>query len=128
MRRCLTIPLLKKKKTEAGNCFVKDLSDLKVEENKKAVFTCETKKPASAVTWRKGIADLKASKKFEMSQKGNVLQLTVNDLEENDSDIYTCDIGDTQSSAKLVVQGMNFVQFYLIARETGQQTSMKRRL
>ncbi|XP_066483103.1 obscurin isoform X3 [Tiliqua scincoides] len=89
---------------EAGNCFIKDLSDLKIEENKKAVFTCETKKPASAVTWRKGIADLKASKKYEMSQKGNVLQLTVNDLMENDSDIYTCDIGDTQSSAKLIVQ------------------------
>ncbi|KAJ6655088.1 hypothetical protein lerEdw1_005992 [Lerista edwardsae] len=89
---------------EAGNCFIKDLSDLKVEENKKAVLTCETKKPVSAVTWRKGIADLKASEKYEMSQKGNVLQLTVNDLVENDSDIYTCDIGDTQSSAKLVVQ------------------------
>uniref|UniRef100_G1KFS2 Obscurin, cytoskeletal calmodulin and titin-interacting RhoGEF n=1 Tax=Anolis carolinensis TaxID=28377 RepID=G1KFS2_ANOCA len=90
---------------EAGNCFIKDLSDLKIEENKKAVFTCETKKPASTVTWRKGITDLKASKKCEISQKGNVLQLTVNDLVESDSDIYTCDIGDTQSSAKLVVQG-----------------------
>ncbi|XP_062979003.1 obscurin [Elgaria multicarinata webbii] len=91
---------------EAGNNFVKDLSDLKLDENKKAVFTCETKKPASAVTWRKGIADLKASQKYEISQKGNVLQLTVNDLKENDTDIYTCDIGDTQSSAKLVVQAL----------------------
>lgn len=96
--------------SETGNCFVKDLPDLKVDENKKAVFTCETKKPASAVTWRKGIADLKASKKYEISQKANVLQLTVNDLQENDSDIYTCDIGDSQSSAKLVVQGMDFIK------------------
>ncbi|KAJ7322096.1 hypothetical protein JRQ81_018383, partial [Phrynocephalus forsythii] len=91
---------------EAGNCFVQDLSDLKLDENKKAVFTCETKKLPSAVTWRKGIADLKASAKYEISQKGKVLQLTVNDLTENDSDIYTCDIGDTQSSAKLVVQAL----------------------
>ncbi|XP_042333179.1 obscurin isoform X7 [Sceloporus undulatus] len=91
---------------EAGNCFIKDLSDLKTDENKKAVFTCETKKPASAVIWRKGISDLKTSKKYEISQKGNVLQLTVNDLVEDDSDIYTCDIGDTQSSAKLVVQAL----------------------
>nr|XP_060639353.1 obscurin [Anolis sagrei ordinatus] len=91
---------------EAGNCFIKDLSDLKIEENKKAVFTCETKKPASTVTWRKGITDLKASKKCEISQKGNVLQLTVNDLVESDTDIYTCDIGDMQSSAKLVVKAL----------------------
>nr|XP_028607457.1 LOW QUALITY PROTEIN: obscurin [Podarcis muralis] len=91
---------------EAGNCFIKDLTDLKLEENKKAVLTCETKKPASAVTWRKGITDLKASKKYEISQKGTVLQLTVNDLQEDDSDIYTCDIGETQSSAKVVVQAL----------------------
>uniref|UniRef100_A0ACB8FWB8 Uncharacterized protein n=1 Tax=Sphaerodactylus townsendi TaxID=933632 RepID=A0ACB8FWB8_9SAUR len=90
---------------ETGNCFIKDLQDLKLDENKKAVFTCETKKPASMVTWRKGIADLKASKKYEISQKANVLQLTVNELQENDSDIYTCDIADSQSSAKLVVKG-----------------------
>ncbi|XP_015279814.1 PREDICTED: obscurin, partial [Gekko japonicus] len=89
---------------EMGNCFIKDLTDLKVDENKRAVFTCETKKPASTVTWRKGIADLKASKKYEITQKANVLQLTVDELQENDSDIYTCDIGDSQSSAKLVVQ------------------------
>ncbi|XP_053118296.1 obscurin isoform X21 [Hemicordylus capensis] len=91
---------------EAGNCFTKDLSDLKMDENKKAIFTCETKRPASAVTWRKGITDIKASKKHEISQKGNILQLIVNDLKESDSDIYTCDIGDTQSSAKLVIQAL----------------------
>ncbi|XP_077160177.1 obscurin isoform X7 [Paroedura picta] len=94
---------------ETGNCFIKDLTDLKVDENKKAVFTCETKKPAATATWRKGIADLKASKKYEISQKANVLQLTVNDLQENDSDIYTCDISDSQSSAKLVVQALPVV-------------------
>ncbi|KAG8138687.1 hypothetical protein E2320_001556 [Naja naja] len=89
---------------QAGNCFVKDLEDLKVEENKNATLTCETKKPTSSVTWRKGILDLQASQKYEISQKGTVLQLLVKDLKENDSDIYTCDIGDSQSSAKLVVQ------------------------
>nr|XP_060639352.1 obscurin-like [Anolis sagrei ordinatus] len=103
---------------EAGNCFIKDLSDLKIEENKKAVFTCETKKPASTVTWRKGITDLKASKKCEISQKGNVLQLTVNDLVESDTDIYTCDIGDMQSSAKLVVKGFHIPTCKTAHRET----------
>uniref|UniRef100_G1KFT9 Obscurin, cytoskeletal calmodulin and titin-interacting RhoGEF n=1 Tax=Anolis carolinensis TaxID=28377 RepID=G1KFT9_ANOCA len=109
---------------EAGNCFIKDLSDLKIEENKKAVFTCETKKPASTVTWRKGITDLKASKKCEISQKGNVLQLTVNDLVESDSDIYTCDIGDTQSSAKLVVQGRKCHLVSLSRAEEGSKVRL----
>lgn len=105
--------------SETGNCFIKDLSDLKVEEKKKAVFTGETKKPASNVTWRKGIADLKATKKYEITQDGKVLQLTVNDLQENDSDIYTCDIGDTQSSAKLVVQGRSLLHYRGACRVTG---------
>uniref|UniRef100_A0A8C5S890 Ig-like domain-containing protein n=1 Tax=Laticauda laticaudata TaxID=8630 RepID=A0A8C5S890_LATLA len=61
--------------------------------------------PTSSVTWRKGIIDLQTSQKYEISQKGTVLQLLIKDLKENDSDIYTCDIGDSQSSAKLVVQG-----------------------
>ncbi|KAK9396008.1 obscurin [Crotalus adamanteus] len=94
---------------EGGNCFVKDLEDLKVEENKNVILTCETKKPTSAVTWRKGIVDLQAGQKYEISQKGTILQLLVKDLRENDSDIYTCDIGDSQSSAKLVVQGLPVV-------------------
>uniref|UniRef100_A0ABM5GMQ0 Obscurin isoform X5 n=1 Tax=Pogona vitticeps TaxID=103695 RepID=A0ABM5GMQ0_9SAUR len=111
---------------EAGNCFIKDLSDLKLDEDKKAVFTCETKKPASTVTWRKGITDLKASAKYEISQKGKVLQLTVNNLVENDSDIYTCDIGDTQSSAKLVVQALPvFIQQELQNREAQEGSKVR---
>lgn len=57
------------------------------------------------MVWRKGIAELRASKKYEITQKGQVLQLTINNLEKSDSDTYTCDIGDAQSRAKLVVQG-----------------------
>ncbi|XP_053913944.1 obscurin isoform X11 [Cuculus canorus] len=90
---------------EKPNYFVKELSDLKVDESGTALFTCESEKPASFVVWRKGIAELRAGRKYEMTQKGQVLQLTINKLEKSDSDTYTCDIGDAQSRAKLVVQG-----------------------
>uniref|UniRef100_A0A8B9EVW0 Obscurin, cytoskeletal calmodulin and titin-interacting RhoGEF n=1 Tax=Anser cygnoides TaxID=8845 RepID=A0A8B9EVW0_ANSCY len=90
---------------EKPNYFVKELSDLKVDESGIAVFTCQSEKAASSVVWRKGIAELRASKKYEITQKGQVLQLTINNLEKSDSDTYTCDIGDAQSRAKLVVQG-----------------------
>ncbi|XP_025067414.1 obscurin isoform X13 [Alligator sinensis] len=88
------------------NFFVTELSDLRAEEKGAAVFTCQTKKTAPTVTWRKGTAELKASKKYEIRQKEELLQLTVNDLEKSDSDTYTCDIGDVQSRAKLAVQAL----------------------
>lgn len=51
------------------------------------------------------MAELRAGRKYEITQKGQVLQLTIKNLEKSDSDTYTCDIGDAQSRAKLVVQG-----------------------
>ncbi|GAB0185061.1 obscurin [Grus japonensis] len=90
---------------EKPNYFVKELSDLKADENGTAVFMCQSEKAAPSVVWRKGIAELRASRKYEITQKGQVLQLTINNLEKSDSDTYTCDIGDAQSRAKLVVQG-----------------------
>ncbi|XP_064495791.1 obscurin [Pseudopipra pipra] len=90
---------------EKPNYFVKELSDLKVDESGTAVFTCQSERPASSVVWRKGIAELRAGRKYEMTQKGQDLQLTIKNLEKSDSDTYSCDIGDAQSRAKLVVQG-----------------------
>ncbi|CAH2281878.1 obscurin isoform X30 [Pelobates cultripes] len=89
--------------SEKPNRFVKDISDIKEEEGETAVFTCEIEKSATKVTWRKGIAELKPSKKYEINQKGNVLSLTINDLEKGDSDHYTCDIGDAKTKATLTV-------------------------
>lgn len=92
---------------EKPNYFVKELSDLKVDESGTAVFMCQSEKAASSVVWRKGMAELRAGRKYEITQKGQVLQLTIKNLEKSDSDTYTCDIGDAQSRAKLVVQGMH---------------------
>jgi len=40
-------------------------------------------------------------------QKGTVLILNIKDLEKSDSEVYTCDIGSTKSTAKLTVKGKN---------------------
>ncbi|XP_068862346.1 obscurin isoform X9 [Aphelocoma coerulescens] len=90
---------------EKPNYFVKELSDLRVDESGTAVFVCQSERAASSVVWRKGIAELRAGRKYEMTQKGQVLQLTIKSLEKSDSDTYSCDIGDAQSRAKLTVQG-----------------------
>ncbi|KAG9472589.1 hypothetical protein GDO78_018425 [Eleutherodactylus coqui] len=88
---------------EKPNRFIKQISDVKTEEGEAAIFTCETERNPSTVKWRKSITELKVSKKYEVSQKGNVLSLTINDLEKSDSDTYICDIGDAQSKASLIV-------------------------
>lgn len=68
---------------------------------------CQSERTASSVVWRKGIAELRAGRKYEITQKGQILQLTIKNLEKSDSDTYSCDIGDAQSRAKLTVQGRN---------------------
>uniref|UniRef100_H3A8L3 Obscurin, cytoskeletal calmodulin and titin-interacting RhoGEF n=1 Tax=Latimeria chalumnae TaxID=7897 RepID=H3A8L3_LATCH len=90
---------------EKVNRFTKELRDIKAGEKGTAIFECETENPVPKATWRKGMAELRDSKKYEVGQKGTCLTLAIKQLEKSDSDTYTCDIGDTQSRAKLTVQG-----------------------
>lgn len=76
-----------------------------MEDKGTAVFVCQTEQPAATVTWRKGLMELKASGKHMPSQEGLTLRLTVHALERADSDVYTCDIGQTSTQARLLVQG-----------------------
>ncbi|KAM4869534.1 LOW QUALITY PROTEIN: obscurin-like [Urocitellus parryii] len=90
---------------EKANRFTEELVDLQVEEKGTAVFECKTELPASTVTWRKGLKELRASGKHMLSQEGLALRLTIRTREKTDSDTYTCDIGQAQSQAWLLVQG-----------------------
>lgn len=90
---------------EKANRFTDELTDLQVEEKGTAVFLCKTERPATTVTWRKGLTELHASGKHTPSQEGLTLQLTISTLERADSDMYTCDIGQACSQARLLVQG-----------------------
>ncbi|XP_041519865.1 obscurin isoform X12 [Microtus oregoni] len=90
---------------EKANRFTEELADLQVEEKGIAVFACKTEHPASVVTWRKGLLELRASGKHVLSQDGLTLKLTINALERTDSDTYTCDIGQARTQARLLVHG-----------------------
>lgn len=46
-----------------------------------------------------------------MSQKERLFTLTIKHLEENDTDIYTCDVGTAKSMAKVTVKGKNISVF-----------------
>ncbi|XP_070648483.1 obscurin isoform X39 [Bos indicus] len=90
---------------EKANRFTEPLADLHVEEKGTATFTCKTERPAVSVAWRKGLTELQASGKHAPSQEGLTLRLTISALEKADSDTYTCDIGQAQSQARLLVKG-----------------------
>ncbi|TRY90214.1 hypothetical protein DNTS_005822 [Danionella cerebrum] len=89
---------------ELANKFVRELKDVTAEENSVVSFECETARPASKFTWLKGIEEIKAGGRYEFSQKGTILDLKIKDLQKNDSEVYTCDVGSVKSAAKLTVK------------------------
>ncbi|KAK7123436.1 hypothetical protein R3I93_021760 [Phoxinus phoxinus] len=89
---------------ELANKFICELKDATAEENSAVFFECETAHPASKVIWLKGTKEIKAGGRYELTQKGTVLILNMKDLEKSDSEVYTCDIGSTKSTAKLTVK------------------------
>lgn len=42
-----------------------------------------------------------------MSQKQGIMTITIRQLEETDSETYTCDVGTAKSLAKVTVKGRN---------------------
>ncbi|KAL1023125.1 hypothetical protein UPYG_G00036690 [Umbra pygmaea] len=90
---------------ELQHMFARELRDTQAEEKSNVVLECETRLPAKRVTWLKGKAELRAGNKYEMKHEGLVLSLTINLLEKNDTDVYTCDVGIMQSRALLTVHG-----------------------
>lgn len=90
---------------EPVNKFIRELKDLTAHEKGAVSFECETAQPASKVTWLKGVKEIKAGRKYQMTQKERILILTVKDLEEADGDTYSCSVDTAKSTAKLTVQG-----------------------
>ncbi|XP_035994190.1 obscurin isoform X12 [Fundulus heteroclitus] len=86
--------------------FTKVLEDIEADEKSSVTLRCETAQSASMVTWLKGHTELRAGGQYEMSQKERVLTLIIKQLEEKDTDIYTCDVGTAKSMAKVTVKAL----------------------
>ncbi|XP_053740014.1 obscurin isoform X13 [Synchiropus splendidus] len=84
--------------------FTKELQDCQAAEKQAVTLQCETALTPSTSIWLKGHAELKSGGRYQMSQKGSLLTLTIRDLEERDTDIYTCDVATAKSMAKLTVR------------------------
>ncbi|XP_028328738.1 obscurin isoform X3 [Gouania willdenowi] len=86
--------------------FTKELQDIQVQEKNSATLRCETARTPSTVTWLKGHTELKAGGRYEMSQRDRVLTLTIGHVQEDDTDMYTCDIGTAKTVAKVTVTAL----------------------
>ncbi|XP_051809579.1 obscurin [Acanthochromis polyacanthus] len=86
--------------------FTKALKDSQADENGSVTLQCETAQTPSTVIWLKGHTELKAGGRYLMSQKEGVLTLIIKQLEEKDTDIYTCDVGTAKSMAKVTVKAL----------------------
>ncbi|XP_076733180.1 obscurin isoform X10 [Maylandia zebra] len=86
--------------------FTKTLKDSEADEKGSVTLQCTTEQIPSTVVWLKGHTELKAGGRYEMSQKDGVLTLMIKQLEENDTDIYTCDVGTAKSMAKVTVKAL----------------------
>ncbi|XP_072536379.1 obscurin isoform X3 [Salminus brasiliensis] len=86
--------------------IINELKDITAEEKDTITFECETTQAITKVNWLKGVKEIKAGRKYQITQKGTVLILTVKDLDQTDSDTYTCDIGTAKCTATLTVQAL----------------------
>ncbi|XP_061410473.1 obscurin-like [Lethenteron reissneri] len=90
--------------TELPVTFTKELGELSVEEGHEAELTCETCRGDTPVAWRKGDKTLKAGAKYRMVREGRKASLVISSVELGDSDQYTCDSGNFQTTAKFTVR------------------------
>ncbi|KAM4551581.1 obscurin isoform 31-T31 [Odontesthes bonariensis] len=101
--------------------FTKALEDSQADEKSSVTLQCETAQTPSTVVWLKGHTELKAEGRYVMSQKEGVLTLTIKHLEDEDTDIYTCDVGTAKSMAKVTVKVVPVVCIRDLERKVSEE-------
>lgn len=91
--------------TERPAVFLKSLEDAIGEEQGEVCLHCEVSKDSVTPVWKKDGMVLTADDKHELLQFGKSMALIIHSLTKADAGQYTCDLGTSQSKAKVVVHG-----------------------
>ncbi|XP_054644774.1 obscurin isoform X2 [Dunckerocampus dactyliophorus] len=83
--------------------FKQKLKNLQVEEGHNVTLSCELSKPGIAAEWRLAGELLENGEKYQMKQRGSVLELTVRDALPEDSGVYACVCRDQKTKATVKV-------------------------
>ncbi|GAB1597547.1 hypothetical protein Ahia01_000031200 [Argonauta hians] len=84
--------------------FTKKLTNLKLKEKEKAVFTCELSKENVKVTWKKKGKEIKSDNHLKIVADKKVHQIIIENVTLEDIGEYTCVAGDVSTSATLSVE------------------------
>lgn len=85
--------------------FLRSLEDVVAEERGKACLQCKVSKQVVTPVWRKDGMVLNASEKHEILQLGQSISLIIHELRKDDAGEYSCDIGSSQTKAKVIIHG-----------------------
>lgn len=87
--------------------FLRSLEDVAGEEQGQVCLQCEISKDSATPVWRKDGIVLMADVKHELLQFGKSMALIIHSLSKDDAGQYICDLGTSQSKAKVTVHGKN---------------------
>ncbi|XP_024909236.1 obscurin, partial [Cynoglossus semilaevis] len=87
--------------------FLRSLEDVVGEEQGQVCLQCETSKETVTPVWRKDDVMIKADEKYELLQFGKSMALIIHSLSKDDAGQYTCDLGTSQTKAKVTVHDLH---------------------
>ncbi|XP_031719721.1 obscurin [Anarrhichthys ocellatus] len=87
--------------------FLRSLEDAVGEEQGDVCLQCEISKETVTPVWRKDGMVLTADDKHELLQFGKSMVLIVHSLSKDDAGQYTCDLGTSQTKAKVTVHDLH---------------------
>lgn len=86
--------------------FKQKLKNVQVEEGSNIMLYCEISKPGIPVEWRRAGDLLENGDKYHIRQRETTLELTIRDVDPEDSGVYTCACRDQRTKATVKVVGM----------------------
>ena len=77
------------------------------------MLTCVIAKPNVEAVWFKDVIEITPGGRYEMSRDDNMHTLAFSDVTLSDAGDYTVKVGETSSTTKLCVTGIQNAKFYL---------------
>ncbi|XP_030583398.1 obscurin [Archocentrus centrarchus] len=92
---------------ECPAVFLRPLEDAVGEEQGELCLQCEISKETVTPVWKKDGMALTADDKYELLQFGKSMALIIHSLTKDDAGQYTCDLGTSQTNAKVTVHDLH---------------------
>lgn len=83
------------------------MQDVIVTRGEKAILEVELSKGDALVRWYKDEKELHFSEHVQLSIDGKHQKLKIYQAESSDAGVYSCQVGNQVSTAKVVVEGIN---------------------